>query len=269
MHLSQSISRFGAASLMLATAFAVSAIPVNIGLGYSAPYMNLTEISTGNAVDVGSSFMNYSLDLTPGDYTLELLNMSKSSCGTIKVTIPEETDSSYELQVALVNINIGNKTDDDQYFQLGEDFTITDFDVSPQQGSARDVTYQSLVSWGVPSIAFPVIVGDSFRITFSPTDIHPTYSSATCRGTVSTVYGTTDMATMGYYIPYTITVPKDATLFVGKKIKHYMAFDEIAPVSVADGEDGNTKVYTYSISSSDPTCYYRVSMHRKIWCTKR
>jgi hypothetical protein len=265
MHLSQSISRFGAASLMLATACAVSAVPVKISLGNSAPYMNLTEISTGNAVDVGSSYMNYSLELTPGDYTLELLNMSKSSCGTIKVTIPEESDSytaasPYGLSVALVTVRIGNMTDDGQYFQLDKDVVVSDLDVSSQLGSVRDVTYQNLVSWGVPSVVFPIFVSDTYRITLAPTDIHPTYSTVTSQGTVSSTFGTTVTATMGYYMPYTITVPKDATLFVGKKNRHYMAFDEIEPVSVADGEDGNTKVYTYSISSSDPTCYYRVSM---------
>jgi hypothetical protein len=268
MHFSKSISRLCATSLMTVSALAAFAVPVKITLGNMSPYMNLTEKSTGNAVDVGSGFMNYTLNLNSGEYTLELLsnNANRSSCGTIQISIPEEsvsyTDATpYGLSVAMVTVSIGNRTDDGQYFQLGEDLVVSNLDVSSQQGETRVVDYRGSMSWNnVPTIVFPTIVGDSYRITVAPTEAHPTYSPATCQGTVSSVFGASANATMGYYMAYTITVPKDATLFVGKKIRHFMAFDEMTPVSVAEGEDGSSKVYTFSVSSSDPTCYYRVSM---------
>jgi hypothetical protein len=267
MHLSQSIGRMSMISFMYATALTVSAVPVKITLGYSTPYMNLTEQSTGEKVDVGNNYMNYSLDLKTGDYTLELLgsDADKTPNGTIRISIPEESDgytdaNPYQVSVALASIRMGTKNDDGTYFQLNDDYVVSDFDVSPQQGSPRTVTYAAATSWGVPAVVFPVIVGDTYRITLSPNEKHPTYTPVTCQGTVSSTFGATETATFGYYIDYTITAPKAATLFVGKKIKHFMPFEEITPVSTADSEDGTSTVYTYSIPSANSTCYYRLSM---------
>lgn len=267
MHLTQSISRISMASMMCATALTVSAVPVKISLGYSTPYMNLTELSTGNSVDVGSSYMNYNLDLASGNYQLELIgsDANKTSYGTIQITVPEESDLYTELtpcefSVALVTVRLLNQDEDGQYFRVGEDLNVTSLDVSAQQGEHRTVEYREVVSYGTPCIAFPVFVSDSYYVTFEPTEIHPTYSPTNLQGTVSSIFGTVTSATLGFYIPYTITVPKDATLFVGKKVKHYMAFQEMLPADYANSEDGASTVYTYNVSSTDPTCYYRVSM---------
>jgi hypothetical protein len=265
MHMTKIFTRLSIGALLMATSVAASAVPVKISLGSSTPYINLTDKSSGKAVDLGDGSTNFSLDLNPGSYTIELLgsDANKTPYGTIVMDVPESTEYTttdpYTVSVARIMIKTGNKDADGNYFTLGKDMTIKELSVSAQQGAAREITYVETVSSNVPTIAFPVFVGDTYRVTYAPdATLHPTYSEATVTSTISSTSGETKTLTMGYYIPYSITVPSAATLFVGKKIKHYVPFEEIKPDSVA--ENGDTKTYTFKIPSSNPTCNYRVSM---------
>ena len=72
MHISQSIGRIGIGALLLASTAAAYAVPVKFTFGNMTPYMNLTEKSTGNAVEVGEGYASYSADLASGDYVWSL-----------------------------------------------------------------------------------------------------------------------------------------------------------------------------------------------------
>lgn len=229
----------------------VSATPVTVQLNALSTSMKFVSNESGKEVEIGTPSEEngaFEFECTPGLYTIHLFDAEDVATGSVETTVGEEALSLQIFNVSGYCSNLG--------WKLGEDYDIP-FDkisVSQQQGGSRNVTPVIYDNGTRNVVTFPVFISDTYTIHYIPLGRYA-YSHAPAIGSGTVTYNVNNNVTIAPWDVFTFTAPKDADVFVGYKIRHFIPFEEQIPVSV--NEEGDNKVYTYRVPSD--TYNYRVS----------
>ncbi|MDR3338632.1 MAG: T9SS type A sorting domain-containing protein [Candidatus Symbiothrix sp.] len=230
------------------------AVDVSITMNATSPTMTLAEKGTGTPVDVGIPTSNkYSFSTAPGSYILSALGVGGSiSNGTIELTVTDADTQNFS--IATITAGATNSG-----WILGTDYTVEHRTVS-REGVLNVTTPGASVT--ANRITFLMHVGNSHYTDLVPSaarlaEGYLIYSTmATITATTGTV---TSAIPMGY--PYSITVPEDASLFVGKKTAHFVDFTEVEALNTTSV--GGKTVYNFKLAASQ-VYNYRVSQTGKL-----
>lgn len=240
--------------------YAVGKVDVIITMNSVSPNIILTNNATGKSVEVGEKSStpknhSYNFKAEPGIYTLSAFTSETSGSlpnGTIQITITEDNKQTFELCTVTAGPNNSG-------WMLDTDYTISQSAVS-REGVVRVNT--SGTSATANKITFLMHIGDTYTVEYIPSEEqkeegYMVYTAiVTVTNSTANVSGSIPMGRV-----YSITIPKEADLFVGKKYAHYVAFSEIEPSSVKEA-DGK-KEYEFFLANSQ-TYNYRVSQPGKL-----
>jgi len=211
---------------------------------------NEQEVNIGDGVE--GTYKVYTATLQAGDYRYEGFDSNNKSVGGGKLTVT--TEPKQEFQFRQLNFKANNKD-----WTVGNDYTIkvgheTQDDTSLKLG---DLT----ASGQIPVLG---LAGKTFFYTFKPDAKHNEYIAL---GNSITVTIAASAQSISAAIPLsrivTFTVPQEAELFVGRKIKHFIAFEEIKPEGEAIVNPNGTKTYSFKLINNGQY-NYRVSQEGKL-----
>ena len=218
--------------LMTATAFATQ---VEVTMNAKSKLIkSLVNMTTSESVQVGEPVS----DAADGE--------------TVSGTIQLDIDANHTT-FAIFSPEINVKNTDWVY---GTDYTFN-LRVTTKEGVVVNTTMGEYTSG---KKMFLVFSGNTYYLDMIPSDARQEegYLVASYTGTVTNNPTVQAEAPMGYV--YNVTVPADATFFLGTKTAHFVKFKEVAAQNVAT--EGSNKVYTFKLA--DKQQYnYRVSQPGK------
>ncbi len=215
--------------------------------------MALAEKNSGLLVDVGqpTSYV-YSFSADPGTYVLTGFNTNNVSNGTIEIEVTNEAEQAFSFTTVTAGATNSG-------WVLGTDYTVNHIS-SSREGVIRVNTQGTSVT--ANRVTFLMHIGDSYYVDLVPSEARQTqgflanYLMATV---TSAAVNATGAIPVGY--DYEITVPEEATLFVGRKFAHFVPFKEIEPKSFTN--NAGKKVYQYFLANSQ-VYNFRVSQPGKL-----
>ena len=211
---------------------------------------SLVNIATNEPVEVGEPASNkYTFDAADGSY---LLTATAADGETVSGTIQLDIDANHTT-FAIFSPEINVKNTDWVY---GTDYTFN-LRVTTKEGAVVNTTMGEYTSG---KKMFLVFSGNTYYLDMIPSDARQEegYLVASYTGTVTNNPTVQAEAPMGYV--YNVTVPAEATFFLGTKTAHFVKFKEVAAQNVAT--EGSNKVYTFKLA--DKQQYnYRVSQPGK------
>ncbi len=194
----------------------------------------------------------YKASLPAGDYRYRGIDASGNSIGGGKLTVTTEPDQAFSFrQLNLKASNAGWNADTDYTVRIGQD--------SPGDQS---LTLGSKTAAGqYPAL---VLAGKTYFYSFVPSESREAEGYITLSNSVTVTIAAQAQAVTGA-IPLsrmiTFTVPEEASLFVGRKIKHFVSFEKAEPLetTILDGK----RVYRYKLVDNQDY-NYRVSQTGKL-----
>lgn len=220
------------------------ATPVKISNMVEIPVIKSVESGqTVDNVNVSASILN--IECEPGLYSLSL-----PSWGSLEFEVKEpEAYSAGCLEFTLGTTYLRTT------WTHETDFTIdmTDFYVCSQDGTPR-VSVPKIETNGIRILSQK---GDTYAVTFVPTDLHPEYLPYTASAVTNTNSNSTSFQ-FAIGKEFTLTFPEDAIaeLSFKKSSTHYIAFKQVEPVSSVT-ENGKT-INTYLIPNTSTQYAYKV-----------
>ena len=211
---------------------------------------SLVNIETNAVVNVGEpDGTKYTFDAPDGSY---LLTATAADSETVSGTIQLDIDAEHTT-FAIFSPEINVKNADWIY---GTDYTFN-LKVTTKEGAVVNTTMGEYTSGRK---MFLVFNGNTYYLDMIPSEARQAegYLPASLSGTIT--YNATVQAEcpMGY--AFDVTVPAEATLFLGTKTAHFVKFKEVEPQGVVT--NGAAKVYTFKLA--DKQQYnYRVSQEGK------
>lgn len=235
---------------------AVEKSDVSITMNAVSRTMSLKNKETGETVEIGDpTSYKYEFKAVAGDYILSAYATDGTTLnGTIELTITDEETQTFQFfTITAYATNSG--------WTLGTDYTL-EASVSSREGLTRVITQGSSITSG--RITFLTCSGDTYRAVYTPSADRQTegYLTASASGTITANVTASKAIPMGY--TYTVTAPKEATVFVGfpdYSGYYFRPFTEIIPENVTNEDDN--KIYTYTIGGSQ-ACIYRISQNEKV-----
>ncbi|GLX66343.1 S-layer homology domain-containing protein [Paenibacillus glycanilyticus] len=202
-------------------------------------------------VDIGAAeagtYNIYNTALPAGDYSYRGFDANGNGVGGGKVTVTTQQDQIFELrQLNLKASNSGWIVNQDYMVKVGQD--------SPNDTS---LTVGAITATGQAPVL--VATGHTYYYSFSPSEARTAEGYIELANSV-TVTLSSSAQTISASVPLSreisFTVPEGASLFVGSKTKHFIAFTEIEPVAttVVDGKQKfnyklvNNQEYNYRVS---------------------
>jgi len=229
-----------------------AATGLTVTLNAISQKMTFVPKNGGEAVATGepTSSHKYEFSCDPGDYIVNLFDAAGVPTGSIVANVNGDTQ---ELKIFNVYASATNGG-----WILGEDYDIP-FDkisVKIRTGGLREITPVKYKKSGKDVVTFPAFNGDSYSATYIPLgEYAEDFAPAEKSGTVTMNVNATQE--LSVYKEFSIIVPKDADLFVGRKpgAIHYVPFIAITPQSAV--ESGDNMVYTFREASGQYN--YRVT----------
>jgi len=211
---------------------------------------NEQEISIG--ISAEGTYNVYTATIAAGNYHYEGFDSNNKSVGGGLLTVTTEANQEFQFrQLNFKASNPGWTVDNDYTVKVGQDMPS---DTSLKLG---EVTAQGQI----PVLA---LAGKTFFYTFEPDAKHTEYIALSDSRTIT--IGTLAQ-TISTAIPFsgniTFTVPQDAQLFVGKKIKHFISFEEVLPEHEAEINQSGTKSYAFKLVNGG-SYNYRVNQEGKL-----
>ena len=211
---------------------------------------SLVNIATSEPVEVGEPTSNkYTFDAPDGSY---LLTATAADGQTVSGTIQLDIDANHTtFAIFSPEINVKNTG-----WVYGTDYTFN-LRVTTKEGAVVNTTMGEYTSG---KKMFLVFSGNTYYLDMIPSDAHQAegYLNASYSGTVT--YNATVQAEAPMSYAYQVTVPAEATFFLGTKVAHFVKFKEVAPQDIST--EGANKVYTFKLA--DKQQYnYRVSQTGK------
>ena len=239
-------------AMTLLTASSAFATTVEVTMNAQSKLIqSLVNTTTNESVAVGTPTSNkYTFDAPDGTY---LLTATDSNGETVSGTIQLIIDADHTA-FTIFTVEVRVKNNDWVY---GTDYTF-DLKVTTKEG---DIVNTTLGEYTSGNKTFLVFSGNTYYLDLIPSDAHQAdgYLTATYSGTVTS--NPTIQAEAPKSAAYSISVPAEATLFLGTKTAHYVKFKEVVPESITN--EGNTKVYTFKLADKQE-CNYRVSQPGKL-----
>ena len=230
--------------LLLLVSIAVQSLfaaDVTVTMNSTSPTMSLVNKTTSETVSVGEPTSNvYTFEADAGTYVLTAYATDGTTVnGTIELTVTDQEDPSFS--IATITAYATNSG-----WTLGTDYTIN-ATVAQKEGGYETITTGSSTTSG--RMTFLMLVGDTYYCDFVPSDAKVTEGFATGykSTTVSSATGSASIA-IPTGVSYTVTMPSDASFFMGRKTSHYAPFIELAPVSTAEAD--GVKAITYNLANS-------------------
>ena len=211
---------------------------------------SLVNIATSEPVEVGEPTSNkYTFDAPDGSY---LLTATAADGQTVSGTIQLDIDANHTtFAIFSPEINVKNTG-----WVYGTDYTFN-LRVTTKEGAVVNTTMGEYTSG---KKMFLVFSGNTYYLDMIPSDEHQDegYLTTSYSGTVT--YNATVQAEAPMSYAYQVTVPAEATFFLGTKVAHFVKFKEVAPQDIST--EGANKVYTFKLA--DKQQYnYRVSQPGK------
>ncbi|MCR8659747.1 S-layer homology domain-containing protein [Paenibacillus endoradicis] len=212
--------------------------------------------SKDQLVDIGEgeegTYKIYKATLPAGEYRYKGIDASGNSIGEGKLTVTTEENQTFGFrQLNLKASNSGWNADVDYSAKIAQD---TPSDTSLTLGTKTSTgQYPALV-----------LTGNTYFYSFEPSEAREIEGYITLSNSVTVTLSTQAQAVTGA-IPLsriiTFTVPEEATLFVGRKIKHFVSFEKVEPLetTIQDGK----RVSRYKLVNSQQY-NYRVSQEGKL-----
>ena len=217
--------------LSLGSAFAVN---VSVQMNTVSKTMTLEKKDTGAKVDTGDpSGTTYTFTADPGKYVLTAIASDGTTVnGSIELDITGEEQTFSILTCTIYASNSG--------WVAGEDYTI---DVEVKSKTAvRTITLGQSTTAGRKT--FLALNGDSYTARLIPSAQHTEYMTLLKAATVTfnaNVYGEIPVGA-----EYSVTLPKDAEIFLGTKMVH---FTDFIPAEVLSTESvGSEKTVTFRLA---------------------
>ncbi|WP_337102137.1 S-layer homology domain-containing protein [Paenibacillus sp. YIM B09110] len=224
----------------------------------AAPKTTKLEIynSKDQLVDIGEgvegTYKVYTASLPAGDYRYKGIDASGNSIGGGKLTVTTQAEQAFQFrQLNLKANNAGWNVDVDYTVKIGQD--------SPSDTSLHLGTKTAAGQYPVL-----VITGNTYFYSFEPSEARVTAGYMALSNNVTVTISTSAQSVTGA-IPLariiTLTVPEEATPFVGRKIKHFVSFEQVEPLETIY-QDGN-RVSSYKLMDNQEY-NYRVSQEGKL-----
>lgn len=224
-------------------------------------YDGNTEITLSDIGSAANSYHYYGADLVSGKtYKYEAFDADAKSVGGGSFTANEGV-SVYTLRQA--KFTVGTLTADQ-------------YTLSVKDGLGNATTLAKITDGEIEkySTIIPVLKDDANKVlnatyecTLSDSVVESGYVLGTAStGTVSFAHAESqnvNSVSLTVIQVTSITVPKDAKLFVGYKKAHYVAFPEVAPYTTKTSVDGKSVTYYYGLSAKS-VYNLRVTMDGKI-----
>lgn len=212
--------------------------------------------SKDQLVDIGAgeagTYKVYKATLPVGDYRYKGIDASGNNVGEGKLTVTSDQDQKFEFrQLNLKVSNSGWNADVDYTVRIGQN--------SPSDTSLTLGTKTSAGQY--PAL---VLTGNTYFYSFEPSEARVIEGYITLSNSVTVTLSTQAQSVTGA-IPLsrmiTFTVPEEATLFVGRKIKHFVSFEKVEPTetTIQDGK----RVSRYKLMNGQQY-NYRVSQEGKL-----
>ena len=211
---------------------------------------SLVNMATNESVEVGEPTSNkYTFDAADGSY---LLTATAADGETVSGTIQLDIDADHTtFAIFSPEINVKNTG-----WVYGTDYTFN-LKVTTKEGAVVNTTMGEYTSG---KKMFLVFSGNSYYLDLVPSEARAAegYLTASYSGTVT--YNATVQAEAPMSYAYDVTVPAEATFFLGTKTAHFVKFKEVAAKEVKT--EGANKVYSFILA--DKQQYnYRVSQPGK------
>ena len=227
------------ATILLALFFlSTEAATVNVTMNSTSPTMTLADKVTGENIDVGEAVgRTYTIDLPASTYVLTAYATDKTTInGTIELTVNGNTELAFNVLTCTVFATNPGWTAD-------EDYTVN-VSISTREGqTVRQTMGQSINAGRRTFLAFN---GNSYYADLTPNEAHQAegYMTLYRQGTLTSGINIQGMIPMGY--DYTITLPADASFFLGTKNAHYVRFQEVEPLKTE--MVGTVQTLTYHLA---------------------
>ncbi|BBI31266.1 DUF4430 domain-containing protein [Cohnella abietis] len=212
--------------------------------------------SKNQLVDIGDgeagTYRVYKSSLSAGVYSYKGIDASGNSIGGGKLTVTTELNQTFSFrQLNLKAGNSGWNADLDYTVRIGQD--------SPSDTSL-------ILGTKVATGQYPVLVltGKTYFYSFAPNASREAEGYLALNSSVTVTLATTAQNISGT-IPFsgiiTFKVPEKATLFVGRKTKHFVSFEQVEPLETTIQE--GKRVYRYKLGDNQEY-NYRVSQEGKL-----
>ncbi len=247
--------KIGLTAIMPAIALSFCAMhaeaSVKVTMNNTSTTMTLSRYGSGEQVETGTPANKvYTFDIEPGKYVLTgYASDGTTANGSLVLDIADGDD----LKIFTPSVKASNKDADNNSWVIGEDYTIN-LSVTDKQMSAREFS----PGWTSKHDAVTALVvnGDTFTVDIQPNEAHKAegYLGAYQSDPITFNKNYSLALPMGH--TFALTAPKDATVSVGTKVRHFIPFKEIVPVSeTAEGENiihrytiGEKQVFSYRVS---------------------
>lgn len=232
------------------------AADVTITMNATSRNIKLTNKQTGDPVDVGTMITSpnytYSFTADPGDYILTAFQSNgTTSNGSIELAITDETVQVFQFYTIIAGATNSG-------WVVDTDYTVSTSLVS-RDGASRTVTIGE--STTTNRITFMVYKGDTYYVQFIPNAAHAAEGYLTYSGSATVTANATKSALIPMGYTCSVTIPKEATLFMGTKKSHFQKYDEVMPTSKVES-DGTT---VYNFTLGEKLQYnYRVSQSGRV-----
>ncbi len=236
------------------------AVDITVKMNGVSKSMKFVEKSSEQEIATGDPEGNsYQFQAAPGTYILSAYDEAKNLNGTIEIPVTEEAEQTFSIStVTVYSTNEG--------WIFNQDYTLQ-YTAASKEGTMRVIELGETTNTSSPTetrSSFLMQVGDTYVVRFIPSAEHEeegylfTLASATVTASSMSVGKSCSIGQ-----EFTVTVPKEATLFLGMKrgSTHYVPFEEITPKS-SQTQDNKT-VYTYMLANNT-TYNYRVKQPGKL-----
>ncbi len=253
------------------TATAADKVKISVVMNSVSRSMTLAD-ADNESVDVGTpdatvaTKVTYTFEVEPGSYTMSAFDANQVSTGTLVLDVPafDTTFNIATVTAYLTNKDTVTPASEGTAAVLRDWVIDTDYTIPVEKVyAASRAGIRRVITLGYNEARtrayFNMITGDTYTVWFKPDEEkHPgfleDYRAATVTANVATA-----ASLLTKYIEYTITVPKGADLYVGKKtLTHYVPFQEMEPVKKETV--GEKDVYTFHLGGGKQTYNYRVTI---------
>lgn len=232
----------------------LSAADVTLTMNALSQKIELKNNETQQIVEVGekSSAHAFTFQADPGTYTLSAWQTNGTiSNGTIQITISNEPKQDYGIRT--IYSGATNKE-----WVLNDDYTVQ-YRVISREGVERVTTPGSYTT--ANRITFMVFAGDSYALSLVPSQTRTEEGYLPYETSVTVTANTGTQAAIPMGAEYSVTVPQNADLFVGKKFAHFVSFREMTPLGSV--KEGGKETYKFRLAIGQ-VYNYRVSQDNKL-----
>jgi hypothetical protein len=209
---------------------------------------SLVNMSTNESVTVGEPDNNkYTFDVADGSYLLTATDKDgQTENGTIQLDI-DATHTTFAIFSAEITVKNNG-------WVYGTDYSF-DLKVITKEGIEVNST---MGEYTTGKKMFLVFKGNTYNLEIIPSEARLEEGYLTGFYAATVTFNPTINAEVPIGIPYSITVPAGASLFVGTKTAHFVKFREVAPISITD--EGT--VYNFKLANNQQY-NYRVTQEGK------